>query len=43
MTGACLNEYHLQFLKLLVERDFRILLIGGAKRAPFTTACARGI
>ena len=35
MTGACLNEYHLQFLKLLVERDFCILLIGGQARAVY--------
>jgi hypothetical protein len=32
MSG-CLDEYHLQFLKLLVDRDCRFLIIGGQARA----------
>jgi len=32
MSG-CLNEYHLQFLKLLIDRSCRFLIIGGQARA----------
>jgi hypothetical protein len=33
MTGGYFNEYHLQFLKLFVERGVRFLIIGGQARA----------
>lgn len=31
--SSLLNEYHLQFLRLLVSRDVRFLIIGGQARA----------
>jgi hypothetical protein len=33
MFAACLNEYHLQFLDLIVQRGVRFLIIGGQARA----------
>lgn len=30
---SCLNEYHLEFLKLLVDRGCRFLIVGGQARA----------
>ncbi|KJC47322.1 hypothetical protein UB31_18890 [Bradyrhizobium sp. LTSP849] len=33
MPESCLNEYHLQFLQLLIRRGARFLVIGGQARA----------
>jgi len=33
LPSSCLNEYHLQFRKLLVERGTRFLIVGGQARA----------
>ena len=33
MAESCLNEYHMQFLRLLVDHSVRFLIVGGQARA----------